>query len=227
MYLCYDAAVQSGLNTYRRLEYADSCRSAFRVTSNEFKKYMEYIGLPYSNELAQQWINDRKEHWHLPKSECNKFLRFFNTIEKDISRSKAEYAAAAKQLADIHKIRKYSPSIRKLASQTIRDFRIFMDANLFAYSNDLALKWLEFQREKWSRAKYLSFRRVLLSINEILNTATLSTSRFSTHEPKYLLPEWGDDLLSQYLRERECKGCASSTLDMIRCLQKWPPTLLS
>jgi len=90
-----------------------------------------------------------------------------------------------------------------------------MDANLFAYSNDLALEWLEFQRAKWSRAKYLAFRRVLLSINEILYTGTLSTSCFSTHEPKYSLPGWSDDLLSQYLREREREGCAGSTLDMI------------
>lgn len=31
MYLCYDEAVQVGLNAYRTLEYAGSCRSAFRV----------------------------------------------------------------------------------------------------------------------------------------------------------------------------------------------------
>jgi len=91
-----------------------------------------------------------------------------------------------------------------------------MDANLFAYSNDLALEWLELQRAKWSRAKYLAFRRVLLSINEVLCTGTLSTNRFSTHESKYLLPGWGDDLLSRYLRERKREGCAGSTLDMIR-----------
>ena len=365
MYLCYDEAFQAGLNAYRTLEYADSCRSAFRVASREFKEYMEDIGLPYSPELAQQWVNDSKEHWNdyklqssrkalsvltdimehgcvttslqtkiertppytqlpnwsrtfldnylatltcaygtlyltqirnacsrfflflefigisqpseithdivksffikdihssskakdlcnneishclmymadqglilktvglalnkfvlpdliivaeLPESECNRFSIFFNTVEKDISRSKAEYDAAAKQLADIHKNRNYSSFIRNSDSQATRDFRVFMDANLFAYSNDLALEWLEFQRAKWSRAKYLAFRRVLLSIHEILCTGTLSTSCFSTHEPKYSLPGWGDDLLSQYLREREREGCAVSTLDMI------------
>jgi site-specific recombinase XerD len=151
----------------------------------------------------------------LPESECNRFSRFFNTAKKDISRSKEEYDAAAKQLADIHKNQKYSSFIRKSDSQATRDFRVFMDANLLAYSNDLALEWLEFQRAKWSRAKYLTFRRLLLSINEILCTGTLSTSCFSTHEPKYSLPGWGDDLLSQYLREREREGCAVSTLDMI------------
>ena len=365
MYLCYDEAVQVGLNTYRTLEYAGSCRSAFRVASRECKEYMKDIDLPYSPELAQQWVNNSKKHWNnnklkssrkamsvladimehgyvttslqtkiertplytqlpnwsrtfldnylatltcaygtlyltqirnacsrfflflecagisqpseitheivktffindihmsskakdrcnneishcliymadqglilktvglalnkfvipdliivakLPESERNRFSRFFNTVEKDIIQSKAEYDATAKQLADIHKKRKYSSAIRKSDSQTTRDFRVFMDANLFAYSNDLALEWLEFQRAKWSRAKYLAFRRVLLSINEILSTGTLSTSCFSTHEPKYLLPEWGDDLLSKYLREKEREGCASSTLDMI------------
>ena len=285
MYLCYDEAVQAGLNAYRTLEYADSCRSTFRVASREFKEYMEDIGLPYSPELAQQWVNDSKEHWNdyklkssrkamsvladimehgcvttslqtkiertppyiqlpnwsrtfldnylatltyaygtlyltqirnacsrfflflefagisqpseithnvvksffikdshisskakdrcnneishclmymadqglilktvglalnkfvipdlvivaeLPESECNRFSRFFNTVEKDISRSKADYDAATKQLADIHKNRKYSSFIRKSDLQATRDFRVFMDANLFAYSN--------------------------------------------------------------------------------------------
>jgi len=151
----------------------------------------------------------------LPESDCNRFSRFFNTVKKDISRSKAEYDAAAKKLADIRKNRKYSANIGKVDLQATRDFRVFMDANLLEYSNDLAFEWLEFQRAKWSRAKYLAFRRVLLSINEILCTGTLSTHRFSTHEPKYLLPGWGDDLLSRYLRERKREGCAGSTLDMI------------
>jgi site-specific recombinase XerD len=365
MYLCYDEAVQAGLNAYRTLEYADSCRSAFRVASREFKEYMEDIGFPYSPELAKQWVNDSKERWsdhkhkssrkamsvltdimehgcvttslqtkiertppytqlpnwsrtfldnylttltcaygsvyltqirnacsrfflflefaginqpseithdivksffikdihmsskakdqcnneirhcliymadqglipktvgialnkfvipdliivaELPKSERNRFSRFFNTSEKDISRSKAEYDAAAKQLANILENQKYASFIRKSTSQATRDFSVFMDANLFAYSNDLALEWLEFQRTKWPRAKYLAFRRVLFSIHEILCTGTLSTSCFSTHEPKYSLPVWGDDLLSQYLQEREREGCAGSTLNMI------------
>ena len=365
MYLCYDEAVQVGLNAYRTLEYSGSCRSAFQVASREFKEYMRDIGLPYSPELVQQWINISKEHWNdsklkslrkamsvlvdimehdcvttslqtkiertppytqlpnwsrtfldnylatlfcvygtshrtqirnacsrfflflefaginqpseithgivksffikdihrsskskdlynneishclmyladqglipktvglalnkfvipdliiveeLPESKCHRFSRFINSVEKDISRSKEEYDEAAKQLTDIHKNRNYSSTIRRSSLQATRDFRVFMEANLFAYSNDLALEWLEFQKAKWSRVKYLGFRRVLLSIHEILCTGTLSTSCFSTHEPKYSLPGWGDDLLSQYLREREREACARSTLDVI------------
>lgn len=64
MYLCYDEGVQAGLNAYRTLEYAGSCRSAFRVASSEFEEYMEDIGLPYSPELAHQWVNESKEHWN-------------------------------------------------------------------------------------------------------------------------------------------------------------------
>lgn len=67
MYLCYDEAVQAGLNAYRTIEYVDSRRSAFRVATMEFKKYLEENGLPYSPELAQQWINDSKEHWSIYK----------------------------------------------------------------------------------------------------------------------------------------------------------------
>ena len=368
MYLCYDEAVQAGINAYHMLEYADSCCYAFKLASKEFKKYMEDANLPYSPGLSQQWVNDKKEHWNdqklksfqkamvvladimehgyvttslqtkiermppypqlpnwsrtlldnylatltctcrtsylmyiknacahfflslensgisqpcqithgivksffvkdkdihispttrdqynnkirhclmymakrglipktiglalnkfaiadlvivveLPEPERNRFLRFFNTAEKDISRSKAEYDAAAKKLTDIRKNRKYSANIRKSDSQAVRDFRVFMDVNLLPYSNDLALEWLEFQRVKWSRAKYIAFRKILLSIDEILSTGTLSTSRFLSHKPKYALPKWGYDLLFWYIREREREGCAASTLDMIR-----------
>ena len=152
----------------------------------------------------------------LPESEGSRFLRFFNAFEQNISQPEAGYDAAAKKLVDIHKNRKYSTNIGKLDSQVVRDFRVFMDANSLAYSHDLALEWLEFQGVKWPRAKYLAFRRVLLSISEILCTGTLSTSRFLSHKPKYSLCQWGYDLLSGYLREREREGCAGSTLDMIR-----------
>jgi len=368
MYLCYDEAVQAGINAYHMLEYADSCCYAFKLASQEFKKYMEDANLPYSPGLSQQWVNDKKEHWNdqklksfqkamivladimehgcvttslqtkiermppypqlpnwsrtlldnylatltctcrtsylmyiknacshfflslensgisqpcqithgivksffvkdkdihispttrdqynnkirhcliymaerglipktiglalnkfaiadlvivveLPEPERNRFLRFFNTAEKDISRSKAKYDAAAKKLTDIRKNRKYSANIGKSDSQAVRYFRVFMDVNSLAYSNDLALEWLEFQKVKWSRAKYLSFRRTLLSIDEILRTGILSTNCFSTHKSKYSLCQWGHDLLSRYLREREHEGCAGSTLDMTR-----------
>lgn len=38
MYLCYDEAVQVGLNAYPVLEYAGSCHYAFRGASKEFKE---------------------------------------------------------------------------------------------------------------------------------------------------------------------------------------------
>ncbi len=365
MYLCYDEAVQVGLSAYRTLEYADSCRSAFRIASKDFKKYMEDAGLPYCPGLAQKWVNDKKEHWNdyklisskkamavladimehggvttslqtkierippyarlpnwsrklldsylstltytckssylvyirnacsrfflfletsgisqpsqinhgivksflikdihispkvrnqhnnkirhclmymadrglisktvgvalnkfvtpdlvivgqLTEPEHNRFMRFLNTSKKDILQSIAEYDAAAEKLADIRKNRKYSANARKVDLQAARDFRVFMDANSLAYSHDLALEWLGFLRVRWSRAKYLAFRKVLLSIDEILRTGTLSTRRFLSHKPKYSLCQWGYDLLSQYLREREREGCAGSTLDMI------------
>jgi len=366
MHLCYDEAVKVGLNAYRRLEYAESCRYTFQLASKEFKKYMEDVGLPYSPGLVQRWVNDSKELWNdrklksfrkamgvladimeygrvttslrtkmerippyaqlpnwskklldnylftltctygtqylehirnacsrfflfletsgisqhsgithgivksffikdihilskakdrcnnqishllmymadqglipktvglvpnkfvvydliivgqLPESERNRFLRFFNAFEQDISQPEAGYDAAAEKLVDIRKNRKYSTNIGKVDLQAARDFRVFMDANSLAYSKGLALEWLEFLRVKWSRAKYIAFRKVLLSIDEILSTGTLSTSRFLSHKPKYALPKWGYDLLFWYIREREREGCAASTLDMIR-----------
>ena len=371
MYLCYDEAVKVGINAYRTLEYAESGRYAFQLAAKEFKKYLEDVNLPYSPGLAQQWTNERKEHWNdrklksfqkamavladimghghvttslktkierisayaklpnwsrtildnylstltctcgtsylihirnacshfflfletsgiskpcqithgivksffikyihisfkarvkcnnrishllmymadqglipktvglvpnkfvvydliiigqLPEPERNRFMRFFNAFEQDVPESKVEFDAAAKKLADIRKNRKYSTNIGKVDLQAARDFRVFMDANSLAYSNDLALEWIEFLRVRWSRVKYLAFRKVLLSINEILCTGTLSSSRFLAYKPKYSLCQWGHDLLSQYLREREREGCASSTLYMVRnsCLR--------
>jgi hypothetical protein len=63
MYLCYDEAVQAGLRAYRTLEYSDSCSSAFRVATREFKEYMKGTGLLYSPKHAQRWVNDNKENW--------------------------------------------------------------------------------------------------------------------------------------------------------------------
>lgn len=111
------------------------------------------IGLPL-NKFA---IADLVLVVELPEPERNRFLRFFSTAEKDISRTKAEYDAAVKKLADIRKNRKYSANIRKSDSQAVRDFRVFMDANLLPYSNDLALEWLELLRVKWSLTKYMAF----------------------------------------------------------------------
>ena len=366
MYLCYDEAVKVGVNEYRTLEYADSCRYTFQLASKEFKKYMEDANLPYSPSLAQRWVNDSKEHWNdrklksfqkamavlsdimehgrvttslktkierispyarlpnwsrtilddyfstltcncgtqylnyirnacsrfflfletsgisepseithgivksffikyihissksrvqcnnkishllmymadqglipktvglvpnkfvvydliivaeLPEPEGSRFMRFFNAAGQDVPRSKAGFDAAAKKLARLRKNRKYSTNIGKVDLQAARDFRVFMDANSLAYSKGLALEWLEFLRVKWSRAKYIAFRKVLLGIDEILSTGTLSTSRFLSHKPKYSLPKWGYDLLFWYIREREREGCAASTLDMIR-----------
>lgn len=364
MSLHYDEAVHIGINVLRKLEYSASCLSSFRVASREFNEYLD--GLPYSPQLAQQWVNETKEHWkrhklkgsrkamnvladimehgcvttslqtkiertppytqlpnwsktllgdylatlngaygtpyvnqirnacsrffffldltgvtqpfeithgvvksfflkevhgsskakdrsdneighcllyladqglipktvglvlnkfvipdliivaHLPALEWNRFSRFFSASAEDLFRSNTDYDAAVRQLANIHESHNYSPYIRKSDSQATRDFRVIMDANSFAYSNDLALEWLLFQRAKWARVKYLTFRRVLLSIDEILRTGSLSTRLFSTREPKFSLSRWGDGLMSQYLGEREREGCADSTLDMIR-----------
>ena len=153
----------------------------------------------------------------LPEPDRNRFMRFFNPIKNDASQSKVDYDRAAKQLSDLHKGQRYSPFIQKLDLQATKDFSVFMDANSFAYSNDLALEWLEFNKAKWPRIKYLTYRRVLLSINEILCTGGLATSCFLHKTSKYSLPGWANNLLSQYLQEREREGCARSTLDMTRC----------
>lgn len=366
MNLCYDEAVQAGLNAYRTLEYAVSCRYSFRNAAREFKEYMEDMDLPYSPELAQKWVNDNKQHWihskfkiskkamsvlaeiiehgcvttslqtkidrtpryfqlpswsrtildnyletlkttrgasylsnirnscsrfflylessgirhpyeithdvvksfisedihasSLAKDRCNnaishclrymadqglilkttgialnklalpdliivtelqeaehrRFAKYFYAAEEEINHSREKYDLATTQLFDILKLRKYSKNILKSTSQATTYFRNFMDINLFAYSNDLALEWLELQRAKWSHAKYLAFRRALMSINEIMCTGTLSTSVFRNHKPKYSLPGWGDKLLSQYIQERKREGCVGSTLDMIQ-----------
>ncbi len=120
-----------------------------------------------------------------------------------------------KHLAEIHQSQNYSRSIRQADQRATQAFRIFMEANGFAYSHDLALAWLAFQRPQWSPIKYLTVRRVLLGIDEISRTGSLSTRVFTTHAPQYVLPPWGQHVLSPYLRERERKGCAPSTVAMI------------
>jgi site-specific recombinase XerD len=213
------AIVRSFFVKDKDIHISPTTRDQYNNKISHFLMYMADQGLiPKTIGLALNKfaISDLVIVGQLPKTERNRFLRFLNTAKKDILQPEAEYDAAAEKLADIRKNRKYSTNARKFDLQAIRDFRVFMDVNSLAYSNDLALEWLEFQKIKWSLAKYLAFRRTLLSINEILCTGTLSTRRFLPHKPKYSLCQWGHDLLSQYLEEREQEGCAASTLDMIR-----------
>lgn len=72
MYLCYEEAVQIGLNAYHRLEYASSCRYAFKIATREFKEYMGKVGFPYSTELAKQRVNGNKRNWNNYKFKSSK-----------------------------------------------------------------------------------------------------------------------------------------------------------
>lgn len=151
----------------------------------------------------------------LPPADQRQFISVGRASTNDDDRSRVDYEAAAKRLVVIHQSQRYSRSIRQADYRAIQAFRIFMDANAFAYSHDLALAWLAFQRPRWSAVKYLIVRRVLFSIDEIVRTGGLSTPVFTTQTPYYALPPWGQRLLSPYLREREREGCAPSTVDMI------------
>jgi len=150
----------------------------------------------------------------LPENEQSYFERFLNPPENEIGMSLNEYDKAAKKLKEIYRQRQYSKSIGKVQRQALRDFRIFIKANNVAYSNDLALAWLDFQHGHWSRMKYLSFRKALLNINELIRQGSLSTVCFPTNNQ---LPEslgWAGPLLERYMAERVREGCAPSTLAM-------------
>lgn len=151
----------------------------------------------------------------LPPADQRRFTLVGLALMNDPGGSRADYEAGVKHLAEIHECQKYSRSIRQAGQRATQAFRVFMDANGFAYSHDLALAWLAFQRPHWSPVKYLTARRVLLSIDEISRTGGLSTRVFTTQAPRYVLPPWGQGLLSPYLREREREGCAPSTMAMI------------
>lgn len=361
----YREAMEKGINALGAREYSPSCRSAFRIAAREFEGYMERLGMTYSPQLAQQWVNEHQGSWkphqiksarkamqivadiiehgrittslqnppdrqssytQLPpwsrtvvdhylttlngsygtgyqrqiRNACARFFLFAAaggirqptdithavvhaflgqdrhassaaqartnnalrgclrhmanqglladtigqvlnkfvlpdvilvaqlppadqrrcapvvlTSKKDRGGSRAGYEAAATHLAAIHQSQNYSRSIRQADHRAIQAFRIFMDANEFDYSHELALAWLALQRPHWSPVKYLTVRRVLFSIDEISRTGGLSTRAFTTHAPQYVLPPWGQRLLSPYLREREREGCAPSTVAMI------------
>ncbi len=59
----YGEAVDRGINALGAREYSNSCRSAFRIAAREFEVYMERLGLTYSPQLAQQWVNYHQECW--------------------------------------------------------------------------------------------------------------------------------------------------------------------
>ena len=102
-------------------------------------------------------------------------------------------------------------------SEAIRitgEFRSFLLINSLPYSHGSALVWLEKNSKSWSYNKYLSTRRVLLMINELLVYGECKTSHFIVKKSTPM-PVWCVNDFSAYLEERKREDLASSTICMI------------
>ncbi len=70
-----------------------------------------------------------------PADRC-RFAAVATASENDRGGSRTDYDAAVKHLGKIHQSRNYSRGIRQADQRMTQAFRIFMDANGFAYSHD-------------------------------------------------------------------------------------------
>jgi len=152
----------------------------------------------------------------LHANERGQFSRFVDPDDDERERSRKAFDDAADILYETHKCRGYAPNILYIDSQAARTFSVFMDANHFGYSEELAAAWLAYNKTRWDNGKYTSIRRSLLCIGEIIKTGKSTSQRFIAKMPKFLVPDWGKALVEEYRAYRTREGCAPSTLSMIR-----------
>jgi site-specific recombinase XerD len=148
----------------------------------------------------------------LEESVRSKFNIYLNNDKDATEASIKEYDGASAQLLKTLCDKQYSESSIVSTDRILRTFRSFLQINLYPYSHALSLEWISFMQTRMqSRSEYNRYRRVILSIHEILTTGNLKTYVFTSNTPKYQNHGWQNDLLNQYLAYRDQEGCAEST----------------
>ena len=144
-------------------------------------------------------------------------FRQFYANDVVVAASLKEYDKASSRLLQIYADRQYSAGVKESAARALRAFRKFLQINSFQYSHQVALAWLSYlETQMSSRSEYNSFRKVLLSVHEIMSTGSLKTRSFSSQLPKYPLLDWQNSLLDEYLAYRTREECAASTQRTVR-----------
>jgi len=146
-----------------------------------------------------------------------KFKAFSNNDKHALEASLEKYDEASASLLKILEENKYSADTMETADRILRKFKSFLRINSYPYSYALSLEWVSYIQSKMQNQNdYNKYRRIMLSVHEVMTTGDLTTRAFSSRAPKYLLHDWQTSLLDQYLAYRNQEQCAESTQKGIR-----------
>lgn len=110
----------------------------------------------------------------------------------------------------------FSRTPRKEFSHATREFKKYLEEKCLEYTLANAQDWVATLKPNFSRTKFLSFRRSLALVDDVVrNGAVTNTRYFYENEPlKYRVPECYRKLLTTYLDRRRNDGNQPSTLQM-------------
>ena len=100
--------------------------------------------------------------------------------------------------------------------QASREFKKYLEQFHLEYSQDLAQTWIGILKPTLSKLKFLSFRRSLALIDDVVKNGSVTNLQFSYADSavKFLVPESYKPLLDAFLQERKQEGNQLSTLQM-------------
>jgi len=110
----------------------------------------------------------------------------------------------------------YSKTPRKDFRRATRELRKYLGENSLKYSQSVAKAWIETLKPSLPRTRFLSFRRSLALIDDVIRNGIVTTLRFSYDDAslKYRVPDCYSQLLDAYLELRRQDGNNTSTLQM-------------
>ena len=110
----------------------------------------------------------------------------------------------------------FSKTPQKYFRQACREFRKYLEKHQLEYSRDCAQIWLDALKQTTFRWKFLTSRRAIALIDDVVknNTVTRLVFSYSKNTLKHRVPEGYKSLLNEYLKERMEEGKQPSTLQM-------------
>ena len=132
-----------------------------------------------------------------------------------------EFRVKTVEMKDILRQHRYSDVIKKEYSMALSELFIFLEANLLAYSVDIAIAWATHMRRY--TAQWKAFQRAVMLFEQYRTEGRIDPQRKYSYRPDRAdaLPDWCKGDYTAYMKLIEREGFAQSTLDMHRsaCLR--------
>ena len=127
-----------------------------------------------------------------------------------------QYDKAIQTVLDYLSEQGFSGTVRKEFRRAIREFKVYLEEGHLEYSHRFAEAWLSYLKATIPRSRFVSFRRALFLVDDVVRNGTLTNVQFSYDDApvKYHVPDCYRHLLDAYIERRKQEGIQSSTLQM-------------